>query len=416
MDDTDDTAEIRAEHLWNAAPVGAGLRAADALERAAHVAIRRRSLSAAERLLERAVPLRRAVGSTLPDREVELRTIELLISVIGARLGQASLIASPLLARGKQLAVETGRDQRLQSLLWVEWAGLDQACMLDRADPIAAELLARAEADDSPLSSVIGHEAWGIHLWHHGQIAEAGEHFDAALRAGARLPPEERSALLEPDQLRLPLPFSIYIHDLMGDWDDPDERYDEAIRLMPDDPYWELIVRNFASWSALAVGDSERCERVARRAVAIDPEGISTFWSMQVRCNLGAALCHQGRLDEGLTIFHDAWATYAAIGLRVNGGTYFAECALGLVRAGRVEEAREALEQATTVRMADSEHYGDAVMLMAEAALAQAGGADEGVVRERLTRARDTAVRQGAKGIARRVEREAAWFGHVIAT
>ena len=161
------------------------------------------------------------------------------------------------------------------------------------------------------------------------------------------------------------------------------------------------------------MGDSERCERVARRAVAIDPEGISTFWSMQVRCDLGAALCHQGRLDEGLTIFHDAWADLRRVGLRVNGGTYFAECALGLVRAGRVEEAREALEQATTVRMADSEHYGGTRSCSwprppwpTPGEPTKGGSGADDPCSRRL------AVRQGAKGVARRVEREAAWFGH----
>jgi DNA-binding SARP family transcriptional activator/tetratricopeptide (TPR) repeat protein len=406
LEDTDDTAEIRADHLWRAAPVGSSARAADALERAAHVAIRRRSLSAAERLLERAVPLRRATGSTRHDRETELRTIELLISVIGARWGQAMLIDSPLLARGKELAVETGLDQRLQSLLWVEWAGLDQACLMTQADPIAAELLARAELDDSPLSKVIGHEAWGIHLWHHGRIAEAAEHFDAAVDAGARLPPEEQSALLEPDQLRLPLPFSVYVHDLMDDWPDPEAQFDEVVRRMPDDPYWELVVRNFEAWSALATGHPARAERAARRGIDIDPEGISTFWSMQVRCYLGAALCQQGRIDEGVLMIRDGWATYTEMGLRVNGGTYFAESALALAKQGRLVDAESALATALDLGAAGSEHYADALLLLAEAAIARARGDGSEVVGGLLSRARAVADDQGARGIVARIDNE----------
>jgi DNA-binding SARP family transcriptional activator len=46
-----DDAEILAEHLWRAAPVGVGLRAADALERAAEVAQHRVAYAAAEVLL-----------------------------------------------------------------------------------------------------------------------------------------------------------------------------------------------------------------------------------------------------------------------------------------------------------------------------------------------------------------------------
>ena len=60
----DDAAEILAEHLWSAAPIGVGQRAAVALERAAEVAVRRYAFEAAEGMLDRAVHLRRTASGT----------------------------------------------------------------------------------------------------------------------------------------------------------------------------------------------------------------------------------------------------------------------------------------------------------------------------------------------------------------
>lgn len=59
LDDSDDNAEILAEHLWQAVPIGVSARAAAALERAARVAVRRLAYTTAQDLLDRAVQLRR---------------------------------------------------------------------------------------------------------------------------------------------------------------------------------------------------------------------------------------------------------------------------------------------------------------------------------------------------------------------
>jgi predicted ATPase len=73
----EDVAEIVAEHLWAAAPLGVGARAADALERAGAVAARRGALRSAIRHLDAAVSLRRA-GE---DEEAELRCFVRLLDV-----------------------------------------------------------------------------------------------------------------------------------------------------------------------------------------------------------------------------------------------------------------------------------------------------------------------------------------------
>jgi DNA-binding SARP family transcriptional activator len=102
----DDDAEIVAEQLWAAVPLGVGLRAADALVRASDVAVRRLALTTARNLLERAVQLRRADADD--GGCCELDALGRLVSVIGALAGYAAVADSPELARAKELAPAPG--------------------------------------------------------------------------------------------------------------------------------------------------------------------------------------------------------------------------------------------------------------------------------------------------------------------
>ena len=101
IDEDDDTVEIVAEHLWAAVPIGVGRRAADALERASTVAVRRFAYAAAQGHLERAAQLRRTAGSSPEDVRAEAETLRQLVAVIGARQGHASLVGTPLARPGR---------------------------------------------------------------------------------------------------------------------------------------------------------------------------------------------------------------------------------------------------------------------------------------------------------------------------
>jgi DNA-binding SARP family transcriptional activator len=415
LDDRDDNAEIRAEHLLEAVAIGAGRRAAEALERAATVAIGRFAYVAAHDLLERAVSLRRAAGSTPEDRNAELDATARLLSVIGARYGYSTLVGSPVLARGKQLALETGREVELMNMLWAEWAGLDLACEWERSYPIAVELLDHATRSgvDSALTSA--HTAYGISCWHRGELVEAGEHLDRARDLAGAIPVGTMaSQLLDLDQLRLCLPFSIYIHDLCGDLDDPEAEYDAVARLLPDDPYWELLVMNFAASSAMSVGSTERSLRAARRGAAADPEGNYAFWGRCIRCYGAAALMQQGDITDGRPLLRDAWASYSSIGSLTNGVSYASEEALALARAGDVEGAREAFERAVELLRVTHEVYAEPVLRLAQAFLRRAEGAATDEVGNELRRAHDLATTHGSRAIARRIARAAEEIGLAV--
>jgi hypothetical protein len=410
----DDHAEIRAEHLWQAVPIGVAGRAAAALERAARVAVRRLAHTTAQDLLERAVQLHRSAGSDPASLQNELKALAFLVSVIGAHRGYASLTGSPLLARGKQLAEETGSTPELLNLLWAEWAGLDVSCRFDEGDPIAAELLALATGSDIPVAPVLGHTAWGISRWHHGHLPEAAQHLDASTRAADSIPTGTlASVLFDLDQLRLSGPFAVYIHDLLGDVGDVEDRYEQLVRRLPGDRYWVLLISNFAASGALATGDLGRAERAARRGLAGDPEGTFAFWSTAGRCYLGASLALQGDLDAGLPLLDEAWARYTAMGLRTNGVTMLASRTQALAQAGRVEAAAASLADAQRELATYHELYAEPLLLLAEAVLRHARAEEPAAVRDVLLRSEALATTQGGHAIAARVRETAGQLGYV---
>ena len=415
LDDSDDNAEIRAEHLWEAVAIGAGRRAAEALERAATVAIGRFAYVSAHDLLERAVSLRRAAGSTLDDRNAELDATARLLSVTGARSGYSTLVGSQVLSRGKQLAIETGREVELMNMLWAEWAGLDLACEWERSYPIAAELLEHAARSGVDSAMTSAHTAYGISCWHRGELVDAAEHLDRARASAGAIPVGTMaSQLVDLDQLRLCLPFSIYIHDLCGDLDDPEAEYDAVARLLPDDPYWELLVMNFAASSAMSVGDGARSLRASRRGTAADPEGNYAFWGRCIRCYAAAALMQQGDIATGQPRLREAWASYSSIGSLTNGVSYASEEALALARAGEVDAAREAFERAVELLRVTHEVYAEPVLRLAQAFLDRAEGAATDRVVEELRQAHELATAHGSRAIARRIAGAADEIGLTI--
>ncbi|MBI5089510.1 MAG: hypothetical protein HZB15_11825, partial [Actinobacteria bacterium] len=178
---SDDTAEILAEHLWQAVSLGVADRAAHALERAAEVALRRYAYQTADNLLERALVLRQGMLPEDADLDAELDTITLLLSVRRVRFGfERARMNSPI-ERAKELARKTSRDRVLAEVVWTDWAGAATSCDLVSSERLARDLVALAEVSDDLLIQASGYAAWGIHCWHIGHITEAVEYVDRAV-------------------------------------------------------------------------------------------------------------------------------------------------------------------------------------------------------------------------------------------
>ncbi|HEX6418074.1 MAG TPA: BTAD domain-containing putative transcriptional regulator [Acidimicrobiales bacterium] len=411
--DADDAAEILAEHLWAAVPIGTGQRAARALERAAEVAVRRYAFEAAEGMLERAAQLRRAAGGAGEDVDAELRTASRLLSIQRSLHGYASVADAPHLRRAKDLAVRAGRVDVLARLLWTEWAAHDTRCDLARAAAVARQLHDLAERSDDPLVRVTGLASLGIAHWHAGRVREASALLDEAVQVGAGANQPDMTLGLDLEVLLLPHPFSRFLHVLAGDLGGAAdaEAAMEALADAAPDRYAVSLVEMLAAGAALTVGEAVWAERAARRGIEADPESTFSFWGRGLQVALAAALVDQGRLDEGLAMMDGAIERYLAADGRTGIVVFRAIGAAGLAAAGRLGDAADALATARRELDAYGERYAAPIVLEAQARLGLARGDPPTEAAAALARAAALAAEGGAHGIERRVLAAAAALG-----
>ena len=410
--DLDDAAEILAEHLWAAAPIGVGKRAAEAIERAAEVAVRRYAFESAEVLLERAVQLRRTASTSALDTEAELMTASRLLSIQRSVHGYASVADSPHLRRAQELARRVDRADILARLLWTEWAAYDTMCDFARSDAIALQLHDLAAGSDDPLVQVTGLSAMGIGAWHRGRVAEASDLLDRAVAAGVHAAPPAMSLGLDLEVLLLPHPFSRYLHVLTGALDAAEgEAAFDALAGAAPDRYAVSLVQMFSAAGAVSTGRADWGERAARRGIDADPESTFSFWGRGLQGYLAAALIDQGRTDEGIPLMTTAIERFVEAGGRTGVTVYRAVRAEGLAAAGRIDDASAALAAARRELETYGERYGEPLVVEAEACFRHAHGDDPAAVGALLSRAATLAHDQGAHGVATRITATAARLG-----
>jgi DNA-binding SARP family transcriptional activator len=402
--DLDDAAEILAEHLWSAVAIGVGRRAAEALERAADVAVRRYAFEAAEGMLERAIRLRRSGGATAPDVEAELVAAGRLLSIQRSIHGYGSIAHSPHLRRAKELAERAGRADILARLLWAEWAAYDTRCDFDRSEAIADQLHELGERSGEPLARIAGLASLGISHWHRGRVGEASALLDGACAAAAGTVPPSASLGLGLEVMLLPYPFARYLHVLTGGLDEREgETAFEALAAAAPDRYAVSLVAMFSSAAAVATGCGEWAERAARRGIDADPEATFSFWGRGLHGYLAAALILQDRLDEGLSTIDVAIDRFIEAGGRTGVVVFRAARAAGLAAAGRVEAAVDAVAAAYRELETYGERFAEPLVLEADARMRHARGDDPAAVAAVLAHALALAGEQGSHGIAARV-------------
>jgi hypothetical protein len=397
-----DDAEILAEHLWRAAPVGVGLRAADALQQAAEVALRRVSYAAAEDSLRKAVQLRRATSTTLADQQAELRAICRLLEVAKARRYFQGASDLDVLGRAKELADRCGQRDVLIDLVSFEWSALATSCRGEEAAPLALEIRRLTADDPRPEVRAIGHQIYGVLCWGAGRISEAVEHLDIALDLLAQAgPPADPFAM---ERTLVSNTFWIWHHIVVGDLS-PEEgfaRFDDLIAAMPD-RFAVASICGFAATMAVTLGRWDQTDRYAGIGIEAGAGGQFAFWDGQFLMHRGIVLAGRGQVDEGIASFAEGEARYTGIGGRSALSTFQASLALRLVEQGRVEDAGRWARAARVELDTYNERWNEPIVLMAEAAVAGAGGAPEEAA-ELYACAADAAVLQGSYALAERAK------------
>lgn len=385
----DDHAEILAEHLWAAVPIGAGRRAADALERAADVAIARFAVGAASGLLARSLELRRSQGA---DPAAELDTLIKLVWTLRARSGYQGGLEH--YRRGTELAHQLGRHDIELEMQWAEWAGYDTACDFDRARPAAVRFRSRAASSDDPVVKLAGNTAWAIQSWHDGDLAESAAMFALATGAGTPLEPDGGTVSLIAELLVLSAAFGLYIEEQSGRLADPDDAFAAAAEAVSGN-FPVAILWSLACTSATSAGDLERVKRYSR--LVLDAEAGETlgFWGSQARMYLGAALIASGCPGEGRELFDAGRRGYAEAGVNTGLALMLAAAASAEVIAGDLGRAAAHLKAAEQ-ELTRGERWPAPFVLLAAADVAEASGTPAGEVQLLRAQAETVARAQGA--------------------
>jgi transcriptional regulator with AAA-type ATPase domain/tetratricopeptide (TPR) repeat protein len=282
------------------------------------------------------------------------------------------------------------------SVRWTLWRFHFARADFRRAEPLAGQLLALAQAQDDPLGRVGAHAAAGIDRFYLGEFGAAREHLTEALAA---------HSVAQSDAQRLR-----YGHDL------------------------GIAAAGFLGWTEAVTGDlggaAERARRMLEAAQAV-PHPFSVALALFLACEiheqrrdpaavrpLGEQLVaisreHSFRLFSAIGLMHCGWAEAAdrdvhvglaqmregaelfrAVGQRV-GLAHRARLAEGLLAVGAIDEALAVIaEAATHWRQTDEQAFVAMHLTLRGDALRRQG--DLAGARRAFAEALDVAQRQGA--------------------
>lgn len=393
-----DDAEILAEHLWRAAPVGVGHRAAEALEQAAEVAVRRISYAAAETLLLRAVQLRRATSRSEADQRAELATIARLLEVTQAtRYFQGA--DRDILARAQSLAERLGEDDLQRVFFWYEFAALSTAARVAEAAPMAVDYLAITADDPRAEVRSGGHEVMGTSCWGLGQLDLAHHHFAESVRMlDGCAPPDSDFAA---EQQLVSYTFELLTGAMVGTRPEEDTfaGFDFLIASVP--TVGVASICGFAGTTACFLGRWDRVAHVVAVALEADPASDFAFWGGQLLMYRGMTTARAGDVEAGRRLFEEGRQRYTGIGGHSGLPTFQASFALCCAEQGRVDLAEQLVVDAWAELHDRGERWNEAIIHTCAAAVAHAAGDGERAA-EQLALAVAVAERQGAAALVAR--------------
>ncbi|MGS0683925.1 BTAD domain-containing putative transcriptional regulator [Nakamurella sp. GG22] len=399
--ENDDTAEIIADHLWHAAAVGASGRAAQALERAAQVALKRQALVSAESLLERAGSLYRAAGEQ--GALAELRVLRQLGFVNAALHGYAVNADSTLIRRARELAQSTDRPDILLDVIWADWAGCDTGGRPDRAERLVQEAEALIADIDDPLLQAGVASMRGFSERHFGRMQSSKQHIERAIQKFTEAG-EAREAGFYLNGFLTSRGYRYWAKAMTEGLDRAGLEHEY---LAQDLPFGRMVISLFGAAASLAVGDRDDLRVFAERMTAADPDMLLSFWSASAELYTAVSLLQRKDLDAGMALL-----TLGQEHMRQGGGRtmlsgIYAAAAQALVEAGALDAARRLLVEARTELATAWELAYRPFVELAAAHLAAAEG-DHEAAEQAIRLAAAVATEHESYGALARIENEAA--------
>jgi len=367
---------VLAEHYEKGGAIEAAVRHYQAAGEAAAL---RSATAEAIPLFEKALSLLPALPEGPARNRLELSLLTQLIPWIATARGYAQASVRAALDRARGLLADTD-DPLLQVIvlgflhisyqfggqfeLAVQWA--EQTVELGRR--LRMPILAR-----------LGHAAASLSYWQLGQVDDALRRADQALQIGALAGDAAWTRLAGVDTLANTLFYRAWIRCLQGYPDDASDLVEAALARAEslDVPmatcivltYAEPYLRRMLRQPQLLLQASERAASGCERYGYTD----GRLWVMS---NTGIALGMLGRYDEGLSLLREAIAERLSHGTVVSLPWDYLDMATICLAAGRLDEARMALEQAVTMRTRYNERVFEAEHHRMRGELLLAEGAD----------------------------------------
>jgi tetratricopeptide (TPR) repeat protein len=398
--DNEQVAERLAHHLWSAGPLADAARTAATLITAGRCAARKLALAAAARQLHTAAQVARTAGLV----ELELSALSLFTAVDGMREGYHGS-ALQLLERAEHLARDLGREREAADFLFSRWVANAQGIRLDRARPLARQLLEQGEASTDPILQAYGRYAWAIHQWEIGNIGEAYRYLSRTtstvlddLARGGEGQLRRDLRLLGPVMLAL-------MTALHGDVDGARALLETIEAATGDDPYVITVWAAFAVTVAVLASDPARALRVAERGIAVDPEFSFVYFGAYQRLARCWARALTGE-DPAAAAAEAQGIIAAALADPPRSGLAMWYGLLGemWLVAGTLDESAAALDRADALLHTYGERYAEGLLLLLRARLMHARGEPVATVRAAAERARALSVEREAHLFARRAE------------
>lgn len=394
-----DDVEVVAEHLWRAVSLIGPERAAEALERAAEVALHRVAYTSAEDLLDRATRLRRSISGT-GARQAELSTIARYLEVMQATRYFCGADHG-LLMRARSLASELGQHDLALMMLWFHWSSIATAAEVANGTELIDELHDACRTDARPSVRAIGEASRGVSLWSAGDLRGAIAFLDRSVELVADAP--DPIDAFEAESRLSARSFQLWVRLILGT-DTPERIYAEFDAFVDRSPVSARpAVCCFASTTAAMLLRIDDLDHFVSRARSADPAAQFAFWGGQLLMYEGLLAAARDDFELAVERFDEGRDRYLSVGARSCLSAFEALLAELLVRGGRLDEAATRAGRARAELDRTGEEFARPVVAMAEAVVASAAG-DRSAAAAFLAEARAAVSAQGATAFEKRLD------------
>jgi DNA-binding winged helix-turn-helix (wHTH) protein/predicted ATPase len=329
---------------------------------AASLALRRWANAEARTHLDHALSLLATMPDTSERARQELQTWLTLGPVLMVMHGDAAPEVQHAYDRAGDLCRRVGTPAESVEIAWGAWRLASSSADLTRAREIGEELLALAERDGDSVARAHAHRAIGQSLLYLGDPEAAHRHLTetAAFFATATAAPRAPSRLAQNSEIGA-LGFDAVTSWVLG-------YPDRALRLAEaslasgqrtGNPVFISFALSGLAWVRHLRRDGAGALEAAEGAMALAREHeLSPRWA-QAAIFRGAALCQQGRAEEGVAQIREGLSAHLATGARIGRAFNLATLAAAELARGRIDAAGAAVLEALAISPVTGERWWD---------------------------------------------------------